>query len=143
MRNFLTTITLFSLIYSQDLSEEIKIRKVRVEGNKTTSEKTIIFTAGLQSGEIVTLADFPRAIKRLWQLGLFKDIQINYDKEDEEGLDLVIKVEENYILGELKFEGNKKIKDRKFEDEINITKGQRIQPNTLIELSKEIKDIYI
>ena len=83
MRNFLTTITLFSLIYSQDLSEEIKIRKVRVEGNKTTSEKTIIFTAGLQSGEIVTLADFPRAIKRLWQLGLFKDIQINYDKEDE------------------------------------------------------------
>ena len=143
MRNFLTTITLFSLIYSQDLSEEIKIRKVRVEGNKTTSEKTIIFTAGLQSGEIVTLADFPRAIKRLWQLGLFKDIQINYDKEDEEGLDLVIKVEENYILGELKFEGNKKIKDRKFEDEINITKGQRIQPNTLIELSKEIKDIYL
>ena len=143
MRNFITTIILFNLIYSQDLSEEIKIRKVRVEGNKTTSENTIIFTAGLKSGEIVTLADFPRAIKRLWQLSLFKDIQINYDKENAEGIDLVIKVEENYILGELKFDGNKKIKDRKFEDEINITKGQRIQPNTLIELSKEIKDIYL
>ena len=88
------------------------------------------------------MADFPRAIKRLWQLGLFKNIQIHYDSEDESELDLVIKVEENYILGEIQFRGNKKIKKRKFEDEIEITKGQRIQPNSLTELSNKIKDIY-
>tara|TARA_Y100001970_G_scaffold291017_1_gene426712 strand:+ start:1341 stop:3755 length:2415 start_codon:yes stop_codon:yes gene_type:complete len=141
MRCFII-ILIFNVIYSQSSGEEIQIGKVRVEGNKTTSENTIIFTAGLRSGETVTLADFPRAIKRLWQLGLFQNIQIHYDNEDQGELDLVIKVEENYILGEIQFKGNKKIKKRKFEDEIDITKGQRIQPNTLTELSKKIKDIY-
>ena len=79
MRCFII-ILIFNVIYSQSSVEEIQIGRVRVEGNKTTSENTIIFTAGLRSGETVTLADFPRAIKRLWQLGLFKNIQIQNNK---------------------------------------------------------------
>ena len=133
----------FNLIYSQNPVDKVKIGKVGVIGNKTTSENTIIFTAGLREGETVSSADFPRAIKRLWQLGLFQDIQIHYDRETEIGVHLIIEVKENFVLGEIKFMGNKKIKDRKFEDELNITKGQRIKPNTLTELSKEIKEIYM
>ena len=63
---------------------------------------TIIFTSGLKEGQAVSPTDFPRAIKRLWQLGLFQDIQIQYDKETEDGLFLTIKVKENYILMSLK-----------------------------------------
>ena len=81
MRGFII-ILIFNVVYSQSSVEDIQIGKVRVEGNKTTSENTIIFTAGLRPGETVTLADFPRAIKRLWQLGLFKNIQIHYESED-------------------------------------------------------------
>jgi outer membrane protein insertion porin family len=51
-------------------------------------------------------------------------------------------VKENFILGDLTYEGNKKLKDRKFDDEISLSKGQRLRPNTLHETSKTIKQLY-
>ena len=87
--------------YSQGMNDDIQLAQVRVSGNAITSENTIVFTAGLREGQTITPADFPRAIKRLWQLGLFQDIQIQYDEETDEGLSLTIIVKENFILGEV------------------------------------------
>ena len=91
---------------------------------------------------MVNPTDFPRAIKRLWQLGLFQDIQLQYENETDDGLFLKIKVKENYVLGDIKYEGNKKIKDTKFEEELGLTQGQRIKPNSLNFANKIIKDLY-
>ena len=71
-------------LYPQTQDEIIKLAKVSVVGNVATSENTILFTAGLREGQTITPADFPRAIKRLWQLGLFQDVQIKYDEESDE-----------------------------------------------------------
>ena len=97
-------ILIFSLcvVYSQNGNDQIKLVQVDVKGHQVTSEKTIIFTAGLRQGQTITTADFPRAIKRLWQLGLFQDVQIHFNEETEEGLSITIAVEENFILGEMK-----------------------------------------
>jgi outer membrane protein insertion porin family len=130
-------------LYPQTQDEIIKIAKVSVVGNVATSENTILFTAGLREGQTITPADFPRAIKRLWQLGLFQDVQIKYDEESDEGLSLSINVKENYILGQIVYKGNKKIKDRKFDDEITLSKGQRIKPNTIRETKELIRNLYI
>ena len=130
-------------LYPQTQDEIIKLAKVSVVGNVATSENTILFTAGLREGQTITPADFPRAIKRLWQLGLFQDVQIKYDEESDEGLSLSINVKENYILGQIIFKGNKKIKDRKFDDEITLSKGQRIKPNTIRETKELIQNLYI
>ena len=51
-------------------------------------------------------------------------------------------MKENFILGDLSYDGNKKIKDRKFEDEVSLSKGQRLRPNTLHETAKKIKELY-
>jgi len=128
-------------LFSQ-INNQITLAQVEVVGNTITSNNTIIFTSGLKEGQAVSPTDFPRAIKRLWQLGLFQDIQIQYDKETEDGLFLTIKVKENYILGDIKYEGNKKIKDSKFEEELALTTGQRLRPNTLNETSNLIKKLY-
>ena len=143
MKRVIILLYLFCFIYPQSQDEKIKLKQVRVSGNQVTSENTIIFTAGLREGQTVTPADFPRAIKRLWQLGLFQDVQIEYENESNEGLSLSINVKENYILGQIRFEGNKKIKDRKFEDEIPLSKGQRIKPNTMRETKELIRELYI
>ena len=86
LRLTIIIILLSSLGVSQN--EEIKIAKVEVDGNEVTSKKTIIFTSGLMEGQTITTADFPRAIKRLWQLNLFQDVQIHFNEETEEGLSL-------------------------------------------------------
>ena len=143
IKYFFWIFILFSqLSFSQNNNNKITLAKVDVVGNSITSNNTIIFTSGLKEGQAVNPTDFPRAIKRLWQLGLFQDIQIQYDKEDEEGLFLTIKVKENYILGNIKYDGNKKIKNSKFEEELDLTPGQRLRPNTLNETSNLIKKLY-
>ena len=126
---------------AQNLNQ-VSLARVNVIGNIITSENTIIFTSGLREGTMVNPTDFPRAIKRLWQLGLFQDIQLKYDKETDEGLFLTIQVKENFILGEIKYEGNKKIKDTKFDEELAMTKGQRIKSNSLSSAENIIKNLY-
>ena len=122
--------------------EELKLREINIEGNNLTSESMIRYTAGLREGENIAPGDFSRAVKRLWQLGLFSDIQIRMDDESEDGLVLTIVVEENFILGEVHYEGNKKIKDKKFDEELGLRSGMRIRPNLTNETIKKMKDLY-
>ena len=142
MKKIFSLLFILNLGLSQQANADIKLVKVSVEGNVVTSKNTIIFTAGLRQGQTISPTEFPRAIKRLWQLGLFQDIQLRYDDETEDGLSLTIVVNENFVLGELSYEGNKKLKDRKFEDEITLAKGQRIKPNTLHSTIETIKKLY-
>lgn len=142
MKKIFSLIFILSIGFAQGTQDDIKLVSVSVEGNEVTSTNTIIFTAGLREGQMVSPTEFPRAIKRLWKLGLFQDIQLRYDEESDDGLSLAIVVKENFILGDLTYEGNKKLKDRKFDDEISLSKGQRLRPNTLHETSKTIKQLY-
>ena len=142
MKKLFIFILSLTLGIAQGIPSDITLVSVNVEGNSVTSENTILFTAGLREGQTISQAEFPRAIKRLWQLGLFQDIQLRYDNETDEGLSLTIMVKENFILGDLSYEGNKKIKDRKFEDDVSLSKGQRLRPNTLHETAKKIKELY-
>ena len=133
--------TAYQIVIAQDVNQ-INLAKVDVVGNTSTSENTIIFTSGLKEGTLVNPTDFPRSIKRLWQLGLFQDIQLQYENETNDGLFLKIKVKENYVLGDIKYEGNKKIKDNKLDEELGLIQGQRIKPNSLNFANKIIKDLY-
>ena len=141
--NFIKLIlTIFISIAFSQQSQEIKLSNVKIEGNIIASSNTILFTSGLREGLTINATEFQRAIKRLWNLGLFEDIQIRYDEEDSDGLSITIIVKENPILGEIYFDGNKKIKDKKFQDEIDLIKGQRIRPNTINETLKKMKELY-
>ena len=131
----LTLLLASNCLFAQQ--EDIKLKKVNIEGNNLTSESMIRYTAGLQEGENIAPGDFSRAVKRLWQLGLFNDIQIRMDEESEEGLSLTIVVKENYIIGEILYKGNKKIKDKKFDEELGLRSGMRIQPNLINETIKK------
>ena len=136
----LTLLLASNCLFAQQ--EDIKLKEVNIEGNNLTSESMIRYTAGLQEGENIAPGDFSRAVKRLWQLGLFNDIQIRMDEESEEGLSLTIVVKENYIIGEILYKGNKKIKDKKFDEELGLRSGMRIQPNLINETIKKMKDLY-
>ena len=138
----LVRLIIISFVIVAEAQQEIILKDVQVEGNIISSSNTIIFTSGLRKGLSVSSSEFPRAVKRLWQLGLFDDIQIRYDNEDEEGLSLTIIVKESFVLGDVHYKGNRKIKIRKFEEELNLVTGQRIKPNLLYDKVKKIEDLY-
>ena len=57
-------------------------------------------------------------------------------------LSIIIEVVENFILGDIVFNGNKKIKNQKFDDEIKLSSGQRIKPNTIMDVENSIRLLY-
>ena len=109
MKLIIYLIVFFNFLYTQGFDDDIKLIDVKVKGNTVTSKNTIIFTSGLHQGQNVKTSEFPRAVKKLWKLGLFKNIQILYEEETKEGISIVILVDENFILGNIEYEGNKKI----------------------------------
>ena len=141
MRNIAIIFLIFTALSSQS-SQEFMLKDVKVEGNVVSTANTIIFTSGLRKGVKISSAEFPRAIKRLWQLGLFDDVQIKYDEEAGNEISITIVVLESNIVGDVKYNGNKKIKDSKFKEELELNTGQRIKPNMLHETIKKIKNLY-
>jgi len=141
MKKLIYSIYLFTLLFAQS-TQEFVLKDVKVEGNVVSSANTIIFTSGLRKGLTVSASEFPRAIKRLWQLGLFDDVQIRYDDENNNEVSITLIVTESSVVGEIVFEGNRKIKDSKFIEELEITTGQRIKPNMLHEKKKKMKKLY-
>jgi len=141
MKKLIYSIYLFTLLFPQS-TQEFVLKDVKVEGNVVSSANTIIFTSGLRKGLTVSASEFPRAIKRLWQLGLFDDVQIRYDDEYNNEVSITLIVTESYVVGEVVFEGNRKIKDSKFIEELEIATGQRIKPNMLSEKKKQMKKLY-
>ena len=102
----------------------------------------IRYTASLKIGNKVNPGDFSKAVKRLWRLGMFSDIQIRLGEETEEGIKITIIVEETPILGKMVFKGNKKIKDSQLEEKLVLVSGQRLKLNTVHEKIQELKTIY-
>jgi len=131
----------FSIAVAQEV-QEVTLKEVQVNGNITTSDNMIRYTAGLKSGQIVRLKDFSNAVKRLWQLGLFKNIQIEVEEDTPEGMSIRIEVEENPILGTVEYEGNKKIRDRTLRDELEFKQGQRIKPHLIAQSINTIQNLY-
>jgi len=133
---------MLSSVIQISAQQEITLLGVYVDGNKLASETMIRYTAGLRQNEVINVADFSRAVKRLWQLGLFEDVQIKIDKETPDGFFITIQVQETPILGTVHYKGNKKLKDKQLQDELEFYLGQRIKPHVLIESITKLKDFY-
>ena len=106
MTRIILIMTLFSSLFSQ--SENILILDIAVEGNQRLSQQDILRNARLNKGMTIQGPEIQQAIKRLWKLKRFGNIQILVDEEREEGIYLRIVVEEFPLLGEIEFEGHKK-----------------------------------
>ena len=133
---------MLSSVIQISAQQEVTLLGVEVDGNKLASETMIRYTAGLRQNEVINVADFSRAVKRLWQLGLFEDVQIKIDQETSDGFFITIHVQETPILGTVRYKGNKKLKDKQLQDELELYRGQRIKPHVLIESITKLKDFY-
>ena len=127
----------FSAIFSQDVS----LYRVNVVGNLTTSDKMIKYSSGLRDGSKIQRADISSAVTRLWDLGLFNDINIYLNNESEYGVEITIEVVEAPILNNIIFSGIS-IREGRLRDKIEIAKGQRVRPNDIENSIKIIKNLY-
>ena len=135
------TFALFFLLTTAVFAQEVNLYRVNIEGNVTTSDKMIKYSAGLRDGTKIQRADISTALTRLWDLNLFDDIDIVLNNESEYGVEITIKVKESPTLNNIIFRGNS-VREGRFTDKIDLRIGQRIRPNSLSSAEEKIKEIY-
>ncbi|MBN2281529.1 MAG: outer membrane protein assembly factor BamA [Candidatus Marinimicrobia bacterium] len=145
LRSFLTLtlgiILLNSLVLAQ-APQKVKILGITVEGNTSVSESSITVQSGLITGRMVDYADISDAVRDLWELRIFSDVQIKMDKATDAGIFLIIQVQEYPRCGKVEITGNKKISDTKIKEEVYIVPGKVLSPFLLGEISRKIKELY-
>ena len=137
----LSIIIISSFIFAQ-APPSFKLNNIDIEGNSSTSNNMVLYTAGLQKGQNVTAEDFRRAVKRLWDLGVFGDVQIEFNEEKSDGISITIIVKESPVLAKIELEGNKKIRDKKIKEVLSYRVGMRIKPNFINSSKNKIIKLY-
>lgn len=135
-------LSLFLYNLAGQISEGVSVLGVAVQGNKTISENSIKIQSGIIEGKTITYDQIPDAIRRLWKLKIFSDIQIYLDKATSQGVFLIIQVAEYPRLGKFTLEGNKKIRKSKIEKELNLIPGKVLSPSLVNEVVRKIHKLY-
>ena len=145
----LSKIFFFSLLlllsftaYSQVKS--YKVLGISVQGNESTDAGTIIASSGIKVGDEIQIPGDKtlNAIRNLYALGAFSDIQILLDKEVGDGAFFIIKVEEYQRVERTVIEGNDEIDTDEIEDKISFVRGTTLKPNEVANLKQRILALY-
>ncbi len=76
-------------------------------------------------------------------MGVFSNIQIHFDGETPDGILITIELEESPVLGSIMFQGNKKLKDKKFSEKLSYQRGMRLKPNFITKSINTMKQMYM
>ncbi len=121
-----------------------KILGIAVEGNKSANPQTIITNSGLKTGDEIQIPGDQTltAIKRLWALNIFSDVQIIIEKQVADGVFLLIKVDEYPRIEKVVFEGNDELSDSDIEGKITFIRGQILKPQEVAKLKQRLIKKY-
>ncbi|HVO75118.1 MAG TPA: POTRA domain-containing protein, partial [Ignavibacteriaceae bacterium] len=121
-----------------------KILGISVEGNKTTDASTIIASSGLKIGDEIQIPGEQSldAIRKLYALNIFYDIQIVIEKHVADGVFLSIKVQEFPRVEKVVIEGNDEISTDDIEKKISFTRGAILKSQEIASLKIAVRKLY-
>jgi outer membrane protein insertion porin family len=96
------------VLVAPTVSEAAVIRKIDVRGAERVGADTVRASLTIVPGKDFSNADIDKSIKRLYATGFFSDVRISVS-----GGTLVVVVNENQLINQVVFNGNRKIKDDK------------------------------
>ncbi len=116
--------------FAQATKTSYKILGISVSGNKSAEPRTIIANTGLKVGDEIQIPGDQTitAIKQLWSLNIFSDVQVEIEKKVPEGVFLLVKVDEYPRLEKIVYEGNDEFDNSDFEKIVTLSRGQILKP---------------
>ena len=108
------------VLVTPSVSEAAVIRKIDVQGAQRIGADTVRANLTIVPGKDFSNADIDMSIKRLYATGFFSDVRINVA-----GGTLVVTVNENQLINQIVFNGNRKIKDDKL---VTLVRSQPLGP---------------
>lgn len=135
---------LTTISYSQVERQQYRILGITVEGNKSADASTIIANSGLKQGSEIEIPGDQtlNAIRQLWALNIFSDVQIVIDRQLQDGVFLVIKVLEYPRVEKVVFEGNDELSEKDIESKISFVRGQILKPQDIYNVKTKLRGMY-
>lgn len=118
-----------------------RIAAISVVGNAQTEEKLVLDALGLAPGDEYDPEKVRAGIRNLNRQGLFQSIQLE-GAETPEGLHLVIRVKENPILMQVRYVGAKKLKDKDFQEVVQLVPGSLVTRQAVERARRDIVELY-
>lgn len=117
-------ISLATLMFSLALScrveaAEIYVSQIEVDGLQRVERETVLSYLNVEQGSSVSQEYLNSSMKRLFETGLFADV--NIDARGNGGL--AVKVVENPVINKRVFDGNDKVDDTLLESEVQLKSG--------------------
>jgi outer membrane protein insertion porin family len=148
--SFIALVTAILLATSSGLSQQTDAREVykilgiSVEGTTLADPGAIIANSGLRVGDEFVLPgdQIGEAIRKLWSLSIFDDIQVVIEQKIGNGVYLAIRVRELPRYERTEIQGNDELDEEEIEKKVNLTKGQVLAPQELVRIKKEILKLY-
>jgi outer membrane protein insertion porin family len=117
---------------------------IEVTGKVNYNPQTIITFAGLEKGQsiIVPGEEISTAIKKLWKLGYFNDINVYVNKIQNDSIYLELNINELPKLADVKITGVKKGKKEELIKENDLKKGKIVNENLITTTRNYIQKKY-
>ncbi|MFD2696895.1 outer membrane protein assembly factor [Mesonia sediminis] len=125
--------------------KEYTIGKISVVGSTNYNEQTVIAFMGIKSGDKLYIPGdkISEIIKKLWDLGLFSDINLYVTNIDNNVADLQLEIKEVPELNEVKISGlDKKKKREEIIKENDLKPGTKVTENLIATTKASIENKY-
>ena len=134
-----------------DLSEvdysfprEYEIGGITVTGVQFVDPAVVVMLSGLSVGQTVKIPGdkITNAIKKLWEQGLFEDIQITYTQKVAGKIFLNIDMKERPRISKFSFRGFKKSEADEVRKKINLSRGDVATEHTYTKTKGIVKNYF-
>jgi outer membrane protein insertion porin family len=131
--------------FSYEQPREYEIADITVSGHKFYSPDAVISVSGLKIGDKLNVPGIgtSTAIKKIYDLGIFSDIEINATKTESDRIWLEIVVKERPRLSEFVFKGIKKGQATDLKDKIKFIKGQIVNDSRIKNIQLTVRKFFI
>jgi len=127
-----------SVIAPADL---LRVAQVSVSGNMRIDADAIRAVASTQRGEVFSRRQIADDVRRIYELGFFRDVQVVADQVGE-GVQIQFVVDENPIIRRVSLSGNENVDASDIRDKLTIAVGATIDYPLLIENQERIQAFY-
>ena len=112
------------------MAQGATINKILVEGNRRIEDESVRSYMKLSRGDRYDAGLVDESLKALFETGLFADVTIS-----RQGRNLVVRVIENPIINRVRFEGNRRLKDKELKAAVEM------RPRTVFTRAKVQSDV--
>jgi outer membrane protein insertion porin family len=117
---------------------------IKVTGKLTYNEQTVVTFTGLEKGQSINVPgeEISVAIKKLWKLGLFSDVNFLVDEIRNDSIFLDLQINELPKLSDVRLQGVKKGKIEGLLKDTDLKKGKVVNENLITNTKNYIENKY-